>query len=106
MIQGRADGTGRPFNLGEATVTRCIVHCSDSANDAPLLGVGYTLGRDKSRAQLIAQFDALFLDSALGKGLRDGILPQFAKRRRSEESTATQKAAAPRVEFFTMVRGE
>ena len=78
MIQGRADGTGRPFNLGEATITRCVVRCSDSANDAPLLGVGYTLGRDKLRAQLIAQFDALFQDSALGEGLQEGILPQFA----------------------------
>ena len=106
MIQGRADGTGRPFNLGEATITRCVVRCSDSANDAPLLGVGYTLGRDKLRAQLIAQFDALFQDSALGEGLQEGILPQFAKRRQSEQSTAAQKAAATRVEFFTMVRGE
>ena len=91
MIRGRADGTGRPFNLGEATITRCVVRCSDSANDAPLLGVGYTLGRDKLRAQLIAQFDALFQDSALGEGLQEGILPQFAKRRQSEQKHSCAK---------------
>ncbi|MBP0575499.1 phosphonate C-P lyase system protein PhnG, partial [Mycobacterium tuberculosis] len=25
MLEGRAGGTGRRFNLGEATVTRCVV---------------------------------------------------------------------------------
>ncbi|MGI9568832.1 MAG: phosphonate C-P lyase system protein PhnG, partial [Desulfobulbia bacterium] len=25
MVRGRAGGTGNPFNLGEATVTRCSV---------------------------------------------------------------------------------
>jgi alpha-D-ribose 1-methylphosphonate 5-triphosphate synthase subunit PhnG len=106
MVQGRADGTGRPFNLGEATMTRCVVRCPDSANNKPLLGIGYTLGRDKLRARLIAQFDAIFQDSTFGKDLQESILPQFAKRRQSEESTAAQKVAATRVEFFTMVRGE
>ena len=24
MLRGRADGSGHPFNLGEATVTRCV----------------------------------------------------------------------------------
>ena len=87
MIQGRADGTGRPFNLGEATITRCVVRCSDSANDAPLLGVGYTLGRDKLRAQLIAQFDALFQDSALVRAFRKAFfrnLPSAANRSKAQ----------------------
>lgn len=106
MIQGRADGTGRPFNLGEATVTRCVVRCTDSGNNRPLLGIGYTLGRDKKRTRLIAQFDALFQDSADGKSLQESILPALAERRNSEESVAAQKSAATRVEFFTMVRGE
>lgn len=25
MVRGRAGGTGQPFNLGEMTVTRCVV---------------------------------------------------------------------------------
>jgi alpha-D-ribose 1-methylphosphonate 5-triphosphate synthase subunit PhnG len=101
MLRGRVGGTGEAFNLGEATVTRCALRLASGS-----MGIGYTLGRDRRKAELVAFFDALLQDDAQhGKVAREVIEPlafrQFAARQAS--STA---AAASRVEFFTMVRGE
>src|SRR5688572_20964034 len=47
MLRGRTGGTGAAFNLGEASVTRCALRV------AGVLGVGYTLGRDRRKAELV-----------------------------------------------------
>src|SRR5919109_986221 len=57
MTRGRAGGSGAPFNLGEMTVTRCVVRSAEGA-----LGVGYVAGRDRRKAELVAVFDALLQD--------------------------------------------
>jgi alpha-D-ribose 1-methylphosphonate 5-triphosphate synthase subunit PhnG len=106
MIRGRADGTGRPFNLGEATISRCVVATEDSGNRSEIMGVGYVLGRDRRHAELTARFDALFQDSAKGSAARDRILPVLQEKRRKADDAASRKTDATRVEFFTMVRGE
>src|ERR1700736_806773 len=54
MVRGRIGGDGAPFNLGEATVTRAAVRLSTGE-----VGFGYTLGRDRQKAQMIALCDAL-----------------------------------------------
>jgi alpha-D-ribose 1-methylphosphonate 5-triphosphate synthase subunit PhnG len=100
MLRGRVAGTGDAFNLGEASVTRCAVRVGAA------LGVGYTLGRDRVKAEWIARFDALLQDEALRpRLLRELVEPLRAAqaRRREEEGRAV---ASSRVEFFTMVRGE
>lgn len=100
MLRGRTGGTGEAFNLGEATVTRC------AARIGPHLGVGYVLGRDRRRAELVAVLDALLQDpqrqSALLRELVDPLAQEHAQARAQRSSAA----AASRVEFFTMVRGE
>src|SRR6187402_2673573 len=53
MVEGRAGGAGRRFNLGEATVTRCIVRLSSGR-----MGFSYALGRDGRKARLAALLDA------------------------------------------------
>ena len=53
MVEGRAGGAGRRFNLGEATVTRCVVRLGDGA-----MGFSYALGRDARKARLAAILDA------------------------------------------------
>jgi alpha-D-ribose 1-methylphosphonate 5-triphosphate synthase subunit PhnG len=98
MVEGRAGGAGRRFNLGEATMTRCIVRLSDGA-----MGFSYALGRDGRKARLAA-----ILDARLQRG-DDGALRQGVSRLASAQAAArdlaSRKAAATKVDFFTLVRG-
>lgn len=100
MLRGRAGGVGAPFNLGEMTVTRCTVRLASGA-----VGHGHVQGRDKGAARIAALIDALCedgqgdaLEAAVFAPLRDADARQKARR--------AGKAAATKVEFFTMVRGE
>lgn len=101
MVRGRAGGTGARFNLGEMTVTRCTVQLDDGT-----LGHAWIGGRDERHAELAAVFDALLQaparDPAEGEGMVDTLEQGLMDRRRA----AAARAAASRVEFFTMVRGE
>src|SRR5437763_13516637 len=54
MVRGRIGGDGAPFNLGEATVSRAAVRLSTGE-----VGFGYTLGRNRQKARMIALCDAL-----------------------------------------------
>src|SRR4051812_26697524 len=54
MVRGRVGGDGAAFNLGEATVSRAAVRLSSGE-----VGFGYTLGRDRHKAQMIALCDAM-----------------------------------------------
>src|ERR1700688_4375681 len=54
MVRGRIGGDGAPFNLGEATVSRAAVQLATGE-----VGFGYTLGRDRQKARMIALCDAL-----------------------------------------------
>src|ERR1700719_5128468 len=54
MVRGRIGGDGAAFNLGEATVSRAAVRLSTGE-----IGFGYTLGRDRQKARMIALCDAL-----------------------------------------------
>ena len=54
MVRGRIGGDGAAFNLGETTVTRAAVRLATGE-----VGFGYTLGRDREKARMIALCDAL-----------------------------------------------
>src|SRR6185369_1653849 len=60
MVRGRVGGDGAPFNLGEATVSRAAVRLSTGE-----IGFGYTLGRDRHKAKLIALCDAMVQSAEL-----------------------------------------
>ena len=100
MLRGRVGGTGDAFNLGEATLTRCAVRVGEH------LGVGYTLGRDKRKAELIALFDALLQDTAHRALLERELLEPLRAAQAAQREARSRAAAGSRVEFFTMVRGE
>lgn len=106
MIRGCADGSGRPFNMGEASISRCVVATTDAGSGAKISGVGYVLGRDKRHAELTARFDALFQDTAHGRAARDAVLPPLRAKRAESVAQTARKTDATRVDFFTMVRGE
>ncbi|WP_196861925.1 MULTISPECIES: phosphonate C-P lyase system protein PhnG [unclassified Polaromonas] len=101
MLRGRVGGTGDAFNLGEASVTRCALRVGASA-----LGVGYALGRDRRKAELIAIFDAWLQDAGRHARLQREVVEPLAIQQAAQRSTASQAAATSKVEFFTFVRGE
>ena len=55
MVRGRMGGTGSPFNLGEVTVTRCVIRLESGE-----AGSSYCLGRHKQKALQAAVIDALW----------------------------------------------
>jgi len=99
MVEGRAGGAGRRFNLGEATVTRCVVRLEGGA-----MGFSYALGRDGRKARLAAITDALLQSEVESGPLRRGVFT-LAQQQQAARELASRKAAATKVDFFTLVRG-
>jgi alpha-D-ribose 1-methylphosphonate 5-triphosphate synthase subunit PhnG len=101
MVEGRAGGTGRRFNAGEATVTRAVVRLDDGT-----MGFAYALGTDKRKAELSAVLDALLQNPALKPRLLSDVIAPLAALQDARRATASRKAAATKVDFFALVRGE
>ncbi len=100
MVRGRTGATGAPFNLGEMTVTRCSLVLEDGT-----VGHGYVQGRSKSKAKTAALIDALLQTEAAGD-IRSRVIEPLSQQMQAAKSARAAKAAATKVEFFTMVRGE
>ncbi len=99
MLEGRIGGTGGRFNLGEMTVTRCSVRVGDA------VGHACVQGRDKDHARRAAVLDALLQGDEAARISADILTPLTAEADAARTARA-EKAAATRVEFFTMMRGE
>ncbi|KGU95345.1 phosphonate C-P lyase system protein PhnG [Burkholderia pseudomallei MSHR4377] len=130
MVRGRIGGTGDPFNLGEASVTRAALRLrgdrtngttgttgttgADGMNGANganrphgvTVGIAYVLGRDKRRAELVALADALLQTPERHERLRAALIEPFRARLAQARAARSGEIATTRVEFFTMVRGE
>lgn len=105
MVRGRAGGTGAAFNLGEVTVTRCVVSISDSLSGNRIDGVSCIAGRNKSHAELVAKLDAVFQDTGIGTSVRGAALADLLSDRNAVLAKRASDAAATKVDFFTMERG-
>ncbi len=101
MVRGRMGGDGAAFNLGEATVTRCVVELAGG-----LRGHGQTLGRKPSLARLGAIADALWQDQSERPLVERDILEPIRVRLAREAAKSSAETAATRVDFFTLVRGD
>lgn len=100
MLRGRVGGTGDAFNIGEVTLVRCAIRVGAA------LGVGYALGRDKRKAELIALLDAALQDEAHSAQLIRDVVEPLQRTQQSRRDAQSQAAASSKVDFFTMVRGE
>ncbi len=98
MVEARAGGGGARFNLGEATVTRCAVRLASGT-----IGFSYALGRDGRKAEAAAVIDGLLQD---GDAALLGAVHELGRQQQAAKDLASRKAAATKVDFFTMVRGE
>ncbi|MEI4195434.1 phosphonate C-P lyase system protein PhnG [Roseovarius sp. E0-M6] len=100
MVRARAGGTGAPFNLGETTVTRCALTLKSGE-----VGHAYIQGRRKTDAEAAALLDALMQTEAADM-LRATVLGPLEDELAATKAARAAKAAATKVDFFTMVRGE
>lgn len=100
MVRGRVGGTGQPFNLGEMTVTRCSVRLDGGA-----VGHAHVQGRDKAHALRAAVVDAL-MQTDQAQATETQILTPLQAEEAAARALRATKAAATKVEFFTLVRGE
>lgn len=101
MLRGRIGGSGAPFNIGEASVTRAAVRLSSGET-----GFGYVLGRDREKARLAALCDALWQNDARRQSVEDHVLTPLRRDQDMRRAFARAQTAATRVDFFTLVRGE
>jgi alpha-D-ribose 1-methylphosphonate 5-triphosphate synthase subunit PhnG len=101
MVRGRIGGDGAPFNLGEATVSRAAVRLATGE-----LGFGYTLGRDRDKARMIALCDALVQSDEFAGLVEAKVLAPLRAAIMSQRNQRAAETAATRVDFYTLVRGE
>jgi alpha-D-ribose 1-methylphosphonate 5-triphosphate synthase subunit PhnG len=101
MVRGRIGGDGAPFNLGEATVSRAAVRLAGGK-----VGFGYTLGRDRDKARMIALCDALVQSDEFADAVEARVLAPLREAMIVERDRKAAETAATRVDFYTLVRGE
>ncbi|TDO06054.1 MULTISPECIES: phosphonate C-P lyase system protein PhnG [Halomonas] len=101
MLKGRTGGTGNAFHLGEMTLTRASVVLDDGT-----LGHGWVCGRDHRHAELIALADAVAQLAEWQETLETRVLAPLAAELAERQRRDAATAAATRVDFFTLVRGE
>jgi len=100
MVRGRMGATGAPFNLGEMSVTRCALRLEDG-----MVGHAYVQGRDRDHATRAAVLDAL-MQGPRAPDLDRAVLAPLRRDEAARLEARAARAAATKVEFFTMVRGE
>jgi alpha-D-ribose 1-methylphosphonate 5-triphosphate synthase subunit PhnG len=101
MLRGRIGGDGAPFNLGEATVSRAAVRLASGE-----VGFGYTLGRDRDKARMIALCDALVQSLEFAALVETEVIAPLRAACLAEQQQKAAQTAATKVDFYTMVRGE
>ncbi len=96
MTRGRTGGGGAPFHLGEMTVSRCTVR-----TQAGFTGHAYVAGRDLHQAELAALLDGVLQDPAR-QDVQHAVIAPLAEMQAQRRAAIAAKAAATRVQFFTM----
>ena len=100
MVRGRAGGTGEAFNLGEMTVTRCVIKMED------VKGFGYVGGRSKRHAELAAVCDGLLQQNQWCDRVQESVIQPLQTKLSDRQQKQQSQTEATKVEFFTMLRGE
>jgi len=99
LVRGRMGGTGDAFNLGEMTVTRAAVRLESGET-----GIGYVAGRNRRHAEIAAAVDAMMQSADLRGAVEGAVVARLAASQQTRRDTNARKAAATKVDFFTMVR--
>ena len=101
MIRARIGNRGDRFNLGDATVTRCVVR-HRGVDGHLAAGVGYVLGRDEARAEWVARLDAMLQQAEHHDALMRDVIAPLAAATAQARAEAAARTAASRVAFETL----
>jgi alpha-D-ribose 1-methylphosphonate 5-triphosphate synthase subunit PhnG len=82
-------------------VSRAVVRLASGE-----IGFGYTLGRDKAKARMIALCDALVQSSEFAGAVETEVIAPLRAALLAAQQQKAAQAAATKVDFYTMVRGE
>ena len=104
MTQGRVGGSGQRFNLGEVSITRCVLRPDPALTQCQQVGVAYVLGGKHRHAVLAALADALLQEPALHAHWDAQLLRPLSEQLSAQAQTRKAQAQATRVEFFTVAR--
>ena len=99
MLRGRIGGTGDPFNLGEMTMTRCVLRI-----DTGEIGVAYVAGRSARKAEAAALADAMLQSASRHAAVVEELLEPARRFLAGREASEASKAASTKVDFFTVAR--
>ena len=101
MVRARIGNRGDRYNVGDATVTRCVVRHRDT-DGRIAAGVGYVLGRDEARAEWVARFDALLQQPGHHDALMRDVIAPLAEETARRRAAAAAATARSRVSFDTL----
>ena len=99
LVRGRMGGLGDAFNLGEMTLTRAAVRLRSGET-----GLAYVAGRNRNHAEIAAAVDAM-MQSPRRDQVEGPVIARLDRAQQERRTLAARKAAATKVEFFTMVTG-
>lgn len=99
LVRARMGGLGDAFNLGEMTVTRATVRL-----DTGETGLAYVAGRDRAHAEVAAVLDAMLQAERHREAVEREVIAPLRRVMDAQRESEARKAAATRVDFFTMVR--
>ena len=101
MLRARIANQGDRFNLGEATLTRCVLrHRSPLGTVAA--GVGYVLGRDAERAEWVARLDAMLQQPEHHEALLREVIAPLHEDTEARRRVQAARTATTRVQFVTL----
>lgn len=100
LVRGRMGGLGDPFNVGEMTVTRAAVRLESGET-----GLAYVAGRDRRHAEIAAAVDAMMQSPGLRGRVEGPVVARLDRAQQARRTLTARKAAATKVDFFTMVTG-
>ncbi|GAA0783802.1 phosphonate C-P lyase system protein PhnG [Marinobacterium sediminicola] len=101
QVRARMGNQGDRFNLGDMTLTRCVVR-----SEMDTLGYSYIAGRNQQHALRAAQLDALLQTPCMGEALQERVIKPIEAALEQARSAKQQETDETRVDFFTLVRGE
>lgn len=101
QVRARMGGTGAQFNVGDVTMTRCVVQIN-----AREYGHSYVLGRDKKHALIAAKLDALLQNQDCYEPIYSKVISPLTQLLKAQQQAKQAASAATKVDFFTLVRGE
>lgn len=99
LVRARMGGLGDPFNLGEMTVTRAAVRLETGET-----GLSYVAGRDRKHAEIAAVLDAMLQSEVHREIVESQVIAPLRQAQAARRDADARKAAATRVDFFTLVR--